>query len=63
MFGGGGGMGGGMGGGIDPEIIFSMMNGGGGFGGGGGGFGGGPGGFGGRNRASQGFSSGGFHFG
>ncbi|KAI1337919.1 hypothetical protein F5Y15DRAFT_138132 [Xylariaceae sp. FL0016] len=61
MFGGGG-MGGGMGG-IDPEIIFSMMNGGmgggGSFGGaqfGGGGFGGG-----GRTRA-QGFP-GGFHFG
>ncbi|RYP73147.1 hypothetical protein DL771_003783 [Monosporascus sp. 5C6A] len=36
----GGGMGGGMHGGIDPEIIFSMMNGGGGFGGSGGGFGG-----------------------
>ncbi|RYO88838.1 hypothetical protein DL766_009376 [Monosporascus sp. MC13-8B] len=35
MFGGGGG-GGGMHGGIDPEIIFSMMNGGGGFGGSGG---------------------------
>ncbi|RYP22960.1 hypothetical protein DL765_001418 [Monosporascus sp. GIB2] len=55
MFGGGGG---GMHGGIDPEIIFSMMNGGGGFGGSGGfggaggGFGGG--GFGGRTRA-QGF--------
>ncbi|KAI0436147.1 hypothetical protein F4803DRAFT_248500 [Xylaria telfairii] len=58
MFGGGGGMAGG----IDPEILFSMMNGGGGFGGGGGGGfpgGGFPGG--GRTRA-QGFP-GGFHFG
>ncbi|KAH7038189.1 uncharacterized protein B0I36DRAFT_236311 [Microdochium trichocladiopsis] len=61
MFGGGG-MHGGMHGGIDPEIIFSMMNGGGGFGGGGG-FPGGGGGFpgGGRQRA-QGFPQG-FHFG
>ncbi|KAI1170723.1 hypothetical protein F4777DRAFT_101130 [Nemania sp. FL0916] len=58
MFGGGGG---GMAGGIDPEILFSMMNGGGAFGGGGGGFPGG--GFpGGRPRAPQGFP-GGFHFG
>ncbi|KAI1492186.1 hypothetical protein F5X96DRAFT_414262 [Biscogniauxia mediterranea] len=61
----GGGMGGGMGGGIDPEILFSMMNGGGAFGGaqsfgGAHGFGAG-GGFGGRTRA-QGFP-GGFHFG
>lgn len=55
MFGGGGGMHGGMHGGIDPEIIFSMMNGGGGFGGGGGFPGGG------RQRA-QGFPQG-FHFG
>ncbi|KAI0114887.1 hypothetical protein F4814DRAFT_297267 [Daldinia grandis] len=54
----GGGMGGGMGGGIDPEILFSMMNGGGSFGGGQG-FGGG--GYGGRTRP-QGFPSG-FHFG
>ncbi|KAK6950037.1 hypothetical protein Daesc_008360 [Daldinia eschscholtzii] len=54
----GGGMGGGMGGGIDPEILFSMMNGGGSFGGAQG-FGGG--GYGGRAR-SQGFPSG-FHFG
>ncbi|KAI0118768.1 hypothetical protein GGR51DRAFT_131927 [Nemania sp. FL0031] len=64
MFGGGGG--GGMAGGIDPEILFSMMNGGGAFGGGGGGgFSGGGfpgGGFpGGRPRA-QGFP-GSFHFG
>ncbi|KAI2630777.1 hypothetical protein GGR54DRAFT_169544 [Hypoxylon sp. NC1633] len=58
MFGGGG-MSGGMAGGIDPEILFSMMNGGGSFGGGQG-FGGG--GFGGRTRP-QGFPSGGFHFG
>ncbi|KAI0380936.1 hypothetical protein F5Y04DRAFT_256313 [Hypomontagnella monticulosa] len=54
-----GGMGGGMAGGIDPEILFSMMNGGASFGGGqsfgGGGFGGG------RQRA-QGFPQG-FHFG
>ncbi|ETS76119.1 hypothetical protein PFICI_11506 [Pestalotiopsis fici W106-1] len=64
MFGGGGmgGMGGGMGG-IDPEILFSMMNGGG-FGGGGGGF---PGGGGARfstggGRSAGGFP-GGFHFG
>jgi DnaJ family protein C protein 7 len=59
MFGGGGGMAGG----IDPEILFSMMNGGAAFGGGGGsGFPGGgfPGG--GRARA-QGFPPGGFHFG
>ncbi|KAI3336685.1 TPR-like protein [Xylariaceae sp. AK1471] len=58
MFGGGGG---GMAGGIDPEILFSMMNGGASFGGGGGG--GFPGGGfpGGRQRA-QGFP-GGFHFG
>ncbi|KAI1653168.1 hypothetical protein F4813DRAFT_400300 [Daldinia decipiens] len=54
----GGGMGGGMGGGIDPEILFSMMNGGGSFGGAQG-FGGG--GYGGRSRP-QGFPSG-FHFG
>ncbi|KAI1646106.1 uncharacterized protein F4817DRAFT_341207 [Daldinia loculata] len=54
----GGGMGGGMGGGIDPEILFSMMNGGASFGGAQG-FGGG--GYGGRTR-SQGFPSG-FHFG
>lgn len=59
MFGGGGMGPGGMGGGIDPEIIFSMMNGGGGFGGAGGFSGGGFGG--GRSRA-QGFP-GGFHFG
>ncbi|KAI0024702.1 hypothetical protein F4780DRAFT_550557 [Xylariomycetidae sp. FL0641] len=62
MFGGGGGMGG-MGGGIDPEIIFSMMNGGMGggasFGGGAGGFGGG---FGGGRTRAQGFP-GGFHYG
>ncbi|KAI1374993.1 hypothetical protein F4677DRAFT_455187 [Hypoxylon crocopeplum] len=56
--GGGGGMGGGMGGGIDPEILFSMMNGGASFGGSQG-FGGG--GFGGRTRP-QGYP-GGFHFG
>ncbi|KAI0180173.1 hypothetical protein GGR52DRAFT_568927 [Hypoxylon sp. FL1284] len=56
MFGGGG-MGGGMAGGIDPEILFSMMNGGASFGGQG--FGGG--GFGGRSRP-QGFP-GGYHFG
>ncbi|KAI1467269.1 uncharacterized protein F4812DRAFT_451550 [Daldinia caldariorum] len=54
----GGGMGGGMAGGIDPEILFSMMNGGASFGGAQG-FGGG--GYGGRTR-SQGFPSG-FHFG
>ncbi|KAI1096357.1 hypothetical protein F5B19DRAFT_436087 [Rostrohypoxylon terebratum] len=53
----GGGMGGGMGGGIDPEILFSMMNGGASFGGHPGFSGGG---FGGRTR-SQGFP-GGFHF-
>lgn len=53
-----GGMGGGMSGGIDPEILFSMMNGGASFGGGQS-FGGG--GFGGRQRP-QGFPSG-FHFG
>lgn len=58
MFGGGG-MGGGMAGGIDPEILFSMMNGGASFGGAQG-FGGG-GGYGGRSRP-QGFPSG-FHFG
>ncbi|KAI0202244.1 hypothetical protein F4808DRAFT_84083 [Astrocystis sublimbata] len=50
MFSGGGG---GMPGGIDPEILFSMMNGGGGFGGGG---------FGGGRARAQGFP-GGFHFG
>ncbi|KAI0542245.1 hypothetical protein GGR58DRAFT_301254 [Xylaria digitata] len=58
--------GGGMAGGIDPEILFSMMNGGGAFGGGGGGFPGGgfPGGsgFGGGRTRAQGFPSG-FHFG
>jgi DnaJ family protein C protein 7 len=59
MYGGGfgGGMGGGMGG-IDPEILFQMMNGGGGFGGargGGGGFGGA--GFGGAGGGQH------FHFG
>ncbi|KAK0629876.1 hypothetical protein B0T17DRAFT_589537 [Bombardia bombarda] len=54
MFGGGGGMGG-MGGGIDPEILFSMMGGGGGahFGGGGGFPGGGGGGFNFANGAGQ----------
>ncbi|KAI0834783.1 hypothetical protein F5Y06DRAFT_289537 [Hypoxylon sp. FL0890] len=46
----GGGMGGGMSGGIDPEIIFSMMNGGGPFGASQG-FGGGGGAYGGRARA------------
>ncbi|KAI4870782.1 hypothetical protein F4820DRAFT_455020 [Hypoxylon rubiginosum] len=60
MFGGGG-MGGGMGGGIDPEILFSMMNGGASFGGAQGFGGGGGGGYGGRSRP-QGFPSG-FHFG
>ncbi|KAI1143791.1 hypothetical protein F5Y05DRAFT_362585 [Hypoxylon sp. FL0543] len=53
-----GGMGGGMSGGIDPEILFSMMNGGGPFGGSQG-FGGG--GYGGRARAGG--YPGGFHFG
>ncbi|KAI3344122.1 hypothetical protein F4824DRAFT_34294 [Ustulina deusta] len=52
--------GGGMAGGIDPEILFSMMNGGGGFGGGGGSFNGG--GFNGGRTRAQGFPSG-FHFG
>ncbi|KAI1417529.1 hypothetical protein F5Y13DRAFT_59446 [Hypoxylon sp. FL1857] len=56
---GGGGMGGGMSG-IDPEILFSMMNGGGPFGGSQG-FGGGGGGYGGRARAGG--YPGGFHFG
>ncbi|KAI0143553.1 hypothetical protein GGR57DRAFT_349590 [Xylariaceae sp. FL1272] len=60
MFGGGGGGMGGMAGGIDPEILFSMMNGGASFGGGGGGFPGG--GFGGGRQRAQGFP-GGFHFG
>lgn len=66
MFAGGGGMGGmggGMGG-IDPEILFSMMNGGGFGGGGGGGF---PGGArfstGGGGRGQAGGFPGGFHFG
>ncbi|KAI1102962.1 hypothetical protein F4804DRAFT_333746 [Jackrogersella minutella] len=59
MFGGGG-MGGGMAGGIDPEILFSMMNGGASFGGPQGFGGGGPG-FGGRTRP-QGYPSG-YHFG
>lgn len=54
----GGGMGGGMSGGIDPEILFSMMNGGAPFGGSQG-FGGG--GYGGRARAGG--YPGGFHFG
>ncbi|KAI0429687.1 hypothetical protein F5Y09DRAFT_254384 [Xylaria sp. FL1042] len=60
MFGGGGGMPGG----IDPEILFSMMNGGASFGGGGGFPGGGfpGGGFGGGRQRAQGFP-GGFHFG
>lgn len=56
-------MGGGMGGmgGIDPEILFSMMNNGGGFGGGGGGFrsaGGFPGGAQGFPGGAQGFPGG-----
>lgn len=55
-----------MAGGIDPEILFSMMNGGGAFGGGGGGFPGGGfpgGGFGGGRARAQGGFPGGFHFG
>ncbi|KAH8673852.1 hypothetical protein BX600DRAFT_509082 [Xylariales sp. PMI_506] len=60
----GGGMGGGMGG-IDPEILFSMMNGGGQFGGGGGQFGGGGARFASGGRGGGGFPGGfqGFQFG
>ncbi|KAK4165446.1 hypothetical protein QBC43DRAFT_34118 [Cladorrhinum sp. PSN259] len=59
MFGGGG-----MGGGIDPEILFSMMGGGGGFGGGGGGFSGGGFNFngGGHSRGRGGFPGQHFHY-